>query len=87
MEDALERMRSLLGTQDLYGGHYALLYDRVEVFHHRDQVFGTQMICKGGHWQPAPIVDPNSVNVRRRQIGMTTTREEYEQNFQTPCVG
>ena len=53
----------------------AYLMDRVLVNESKPQVYGTQFHVTDGKQQPRPIRDPESVDKRRKAMGMSTLKE------------
>lgn len=78
------RMAPLVESGEVLGSHFALIYDRTEMFAGRPQVYGSQVACKDGRWQPFQIREPASVDVRRHQFGMVPLAD-YMKNFTGPC--
>lgn len=54
------------------GAQFALMYDRLALAEGRKQRYGSQVTCKAGAWIPQPIEDPDGVDRRRAELGMTT---------------
>lgn len=53
------------------------MYDRWAAAAHEPQRFGLQGVCKAkGVWEPLPIEDPDHVDERRKQYGISTTFAE-----------
>lgn len=71
-KEVLEKMTPLLGTDDLEGQSYALLYDRIAVQDGRPQRYGTQGTeCRDGHYAiPSKIEDVATLDERRKTMGM-----------------
>lgn len=67
---------------------YAYLYDRVAALGDaRPQRYGTQGRCVGkGRWAPFPIEDEQKVDVRRKEVGLSTLKA-YKQRFTKMCHG
>jgi len=88
MKMALNRMAPLVGTADLDGQDYGLLYDRIAMMEGRPQKYGTQMVCVSGRYQPYTLEDPSKVNQYRTNLGMKMTLEQYVHMFDdnAPCV-
>ncbi|NML10694.1 hypothetical protein HHL08_11125 [Sphingobium sp. AR-3-1] len=63
---------------------YALLYDRVTLAQTGVQKFGTQFICKGGKYVPAPIEEIERVDDIRKEAGMVSL-ERYSKMLPTQC--
>lgn len=78
------RMAPLAASGEVKGSHYALIYDRTEMFAGRPQFYGSQVACKNGQWQPVPIRDAATVDARRRQVGMQPLAE-YMKGFTGSC--
>lgn len=87
MRDVLKRMTPLVGTGEIDDQQYALLYDRVSLqFDHKPQRYGSQVVCRAGHWQADTLDDPDHVDERRKTVGMIQTEAEYLKYFETmPC--
>ena len=49
---------------------YALLYDRVQVAHHKPQRYGSQFKQEGQDMVPGLTEDPSHLDVRRRAMGL-----------------
>jgi len=88
MKDVMARVEPLVKVGEVPPGDYALLYDRTSLLDGRKQSYGTQMTCKDRRWVPADLEDPAKVDIRRKQLGMTTTEEDYLKDFadDPPCV-
>jgi hypothetical protein len=85
-ESVLERMKPLIGTADLDGQAYGLLWDRIALKNNRPQRYGSQVDCVGGGWQPTNLEDPAHVDERRKQLGFKETEEKYLARFaHEPC--
>ncbi|MBX3484218.1 DUF6624 domain-containing protein [Phenylobacterium sp.] len=71
----LSKMQPLVGAETPRG--YATLFDRVAVQEGRPQRFGTQRpTCEGErHARPEDIEDPESLDKRRREIGLPPMTE------------
>lgn len=61
---------------DLKARDFALMTDRLLVFHNYPQVYGSQIL----NWELYPIENPDSVDFRRASIGLEPL-EEYLKNF------
>jgi len=70
--EVLKKMEPLVGTDELTGESYALLYDRVAVQDGRPQRFGSQGAdCKQGKYMtPSNVEDPTNLDRRRAALGM-----------------
>lgn len=63
----------LAGTRrgDFSPASYALLYDRVQLAHHRPQRYATQVQAAGDAFVPTPpLEDPRHLDARRRSMGL-----------------
>lgn len=60
---------------------YALFADRVAVVRGEPQEFGSQVNCVNGEPIFPPVRDPNEINQRRKEVGMSKTLEEYQQEI------
>lgn len=79
---ALELMEPLLASGEIKSQEYAYLWDRT----HQPQRYGTQGSCSGQTWTPDAIEQPESVDARRRGMGMGPLTE-YVQIASTMCSG
>lgn len=61
---------------------YAMLEDRVLTKNQKLQIYGTQvMLHSNGKAELFPVLEPDSINVRRKSIGMAETIEVYLKQF------
>jgi hypothetical protein len=71
-EEILELLEPLVEQAESDPSNYAYLFDRVAVAGKRPQRYGTQGECKGfGVWEPFPIEDPDGVDKRRMEVGLS----------------
>lgn len=75
-EICLDLLTKAVKNKDAEGQHLAYLTDRVRIKQGKMQLFGTQFRGNGKNAVPAPIEDEANVDVRRKQLGMSTM-EEY----------
>lgn len=64
----------------------AYLTDRVLLADGKKQKFGTQFTIKDGTYIPRPLLNPKTVNLRRRQFGLDTIEanlKEMNKQFKT----
>ena len=60
-------------------GDLAYLTDRVRLAEGKKQLYGTQIrIPKGEAPRPAPVADPDNLNARRAQMGLSTIEDYLE---------
>ena len=82
MRQTLAKLEPLAKTSAVYGGQYALMYDRVALeFDHKPQRFGSQVECRQGAWRPRDLEDPEHVDQRRKAVGLSETEAEYLKHF------
>ncbi len=74
-ERALTLMKPLLESGEINRRDYAYLWDRT----HEPQRYGTQLRCVDGRLQPREIESPESVDVRRKDMGMLPLAEYLEE--------
>jgi uncharacterized protein DUF6624 len=55
--------------------HLAYLEDRILVREGRPQRYGTQLEKDGVGWKPLPTTDPESLDARRRAVGLEPISE------------
>lgn len=75
-------LERLARRREVDGGAYALMYDRLQWSEHRPQRYGSQMICQGGRYVPAPTEDPGRIDARRRAVGLPPYAD-YLKRFET----
>ena len=82
--EVIERMRPLVGTPELNGDQFARMVDRYELGEGRQQVYGTQGTrCQDGRYVvPSDILAPETLEERRRTLGMEPM-SEYLSQLQT----
>ena len=63
--------------------NYASIVDRLLVQQHRFQLYGTQVMVNKitGEAELYPLCDPDNIEVRRRQIGITVPLADYLNSF------
>lgn len=62
----------LIRTGQTSPGHFAYIYDRWAAATGQPQRFGLQGRCvKPGIWEPRPIADPETLDSRRREAGLS----------------
>lgn len=75
-ENVKRDLLPLVEAKDFDGASYAMLVDRVSVNQGLLQTYGSQGKCQDdGVWHPKPIADPESVNERRKAVGLNTFEE------------
>jgi len=77
----LELMAPLLDKDEVRKDDYAYLTDRVLLAEGNPQIYGTQFHTVNGVLQPRPMVDPDNVDQRRKEMGMVSL-EEYRTWFE-----
>ena len=70
-----------MDANDASRGDLAYLIDRVRVAKNQPQLYGTQLGAdENGELAPrTPIEDPNNVDSRRAEMGLSTLAEYYEE--------
>jgi len=63
---------------ETHGQYLALLTDRVRLAEGKKQLYGTNLIKKGGELVPSPIEDEANVDKRRKDIGLPSVAESIE---------
>lgn len=62
------------------------MYDRWAAAAHEPQRFGLQGACKAkGVWEPLPIEDPDQIDERRKQFGITQSFADYVAQASARC--
>ena len=69
--------QSFLNGEGVTGQEFALLTDRVLVHQNKPQLYGTQLNILNGELVFDPILDKESVNKRRAEVGLPSL-EEYK---------
>lgn len=85
MRQVVERMKPLVEAGEVRGSDYALLYDRTEGHAGRAQYYGSQFSCANGRYVPDTIRDPETVDERRRALGMSKMAEDAARLNQRGC--
>ena len=76
-KEYLPILRKAFEDGNALGKHLALLEDRVAVFDGEMQIYGSQIsIDSEGKYSLDPIINPDNVNKRRKEMGLSTI-EEY----------
>ena len=76
MRQCLSLLKRTASENEVLQWHAAMLEDRIRMYEGRHQVYGTQFQPnKNGELAPYPIKDPESVNDRRRAVGLNTLEE------------
>lgn len=70
MRESLLQMRLAAAEKDYVLELLAYTEDKVAYFEGRPQIYGTNSDWQNGELKPTPILDPGSVDVRRRSIGL-----------------
>ena len=73
----LPQLRVLVAQHLFLAENYAASYDRRQVLAGQPQIYGTQLACTDGRWQPVTIVDEVHLDARRRDIGMRETEAQF----------
>lgn len=85
-EQMLPVIERFYNEGEVQGSHYALLYDRVQIYRNLPQRFGSQGQCIEGRISLSPIEDPEGVDERRAALKLSPL-EEYKRllGVGTPC--
>jgi hypothetical protein len=70
MKEAALAIKALLDEGEDVAYQYASLYDRIERFEGRGQLYGTQLEPSKNGWQAADLKDPTLVDKHRESIGL-----------------
>lgn len=81
---ALKRLAGQLGDGTVNPHDFAYLYDRVHLRAEGRQRYGTQMVCKAGAMEPAPLDDTSLLETRRKEMGLSPM-SEYRLKFERSC--
>jgi hypothetical protein len=84
--DVLAKMRDAFLAGEVSGTDYAYLVDRVASGDRRPQTFGTQGTCVAQDWKPDPVLAPEGLDERRREVGLAP-EAEYARSVQPWCKG
>lgn len=76
MGEILPHVKAAAEAGRLTGWHYAAMYDRRELFAGRKQYYGTQFRCENGVIVPQDMLEPDTVDTRRAELGMETVAEK-----------
>ena len=75
---ALTLMEPLLDTGEIERSHYAYLYDRVALNTEGYTLYGTQVHCVSGRYQPKNLKHPESVDERRAAFELEPLHDYLE---------
>lgn len=76
MRQCLSLLKQAASENEVPQWHAAMLEDRIRMYEGRPQVYGTQFQPdKNGEFTPYTIENPESVNDRRRAVGLNTLEE------------
>jgi hypothetical protein len=76
-DSVLVKMKSQAANKKVRWSDYAFLIDRIKVTRGEAQVYGTQLMQDSvGNYKPKPVIEPEKLNQRRKEIGLSTI-EEY----------
>lgn len=67
----LALMELLVEKNQVGKSDFAYLWDRVAVNSGKNQRYGTQIEKKDGKWQPKPVEDPQNLDKRRAELGLS----------------
>jgi hypothetical protein len=68
-------LMSALDNDEIHTRGMAYLTDRLLVMEGKRQLYGTQLMHGGNGFEPAPIENPDTVDERRKSLGMETLGE------------
>ncbi|WP_342629111.1 DUF6624 domain-containing protein [Nguyenibacter vanlangensis] len=74
----------------LTGQQYTEFKDRIDLYLHGKQTFGTQFQCISGKWVPFPIKTPSNVDHERKRFGLIRLRlyaESLKKAYGEKCEG
>lgn len=80
----LDLMKPLVAKDEVRKTDFAYLTDRVLLAEGKKQLYGTQFHPVNGKWEPRPLEEPEKVDERRKEMGMTTLeqyRKVIESNY------
>jgi hypothetical protein len=76
MRHCLSLLKQAASNNEVIPWHVAMLEDRIRMYEGKPQIYGTQFQPnKNGELEPYPIENPESVNERRRAVGLNTIEE------------
>ena len=80
MSDCIELLKIAMAAGDVEGWQLAFLEDRVRTMSGKDQIYGTQFNVDEEGWPtPFPITEPETVNERRKALGLNSLEERLEE--------
>lgn len=87
MEQMLNRIEEAARRNEVNKKDYAMLVDRVSWLEHKPQLYGNQFVCVNHKWTLYDLEDPQNVDQRRKELGLTTTEEQVKAKIATyaPC--
>ena len=69
----IKDIQILVEEHKMSGFSFAAMFDRIAVEQSRKQTYGTQYNCVEGLYQIAPMIDPATVDKRRKKMDLFTT--------------
>jgi hypothetical protein len=87
MKEALKSIKVLLDEGEEVGYQYASIYDRIEIFEGRNQLYGTQLAPSKQGWYAFDLKDPDKVDDHRASIGLPTLAEKIAEFTNSPEPG
>ncbi len=86
-EAVLEEIEPLAEEGLIEGQQYALMYDRVQLKKHQTQLYGSQTKCVNGQYDVYGLIEPDTVDKRRADLGMEPLSAYLERNrsLYGPC--
>ena len=79
MSDCIELLNIAIAAGDVEGWQLAFLEDRVRTMSGKDQLYGTQFDVDKEGWPISfPIAEPETVNERRKALGLNSLEERLE---------
>lgn len=75
----LELLREAVAKNDAPKSHLAYLTDRVLVNEGKPQIYGTQILITDGQAHPQPVEDPELLDQRRAEMGLSSMADYLTQ--------
>ena len=80
MSDCIELIKGAVATGEAEGWQLGFLQDRLLTMSGKEQIYGTQFDLDEEGWPvPFPIADPDTVDERRRGLGLNSLAERLEE--------
>lgn len=83
MTDSVKLLKDAVTRNDIESWQFAFLQDRILTMSGKEQIYGTQFDVDEKGWPvPFPIKEAETVNQRRKNLGLNSLEERQEEMFE-----